>query len=374
MDPVNFVLPRRVARDGTYPDALRAIVDVADIAAARTAIAAWPGYAPTPMVEMPHLASALEVGRLRIKHEGHRFAVGSFKALGPPYALQRAMARRGGSASGFTAIAATSGNHGRALAWGAARLGARSRIFMPEHTSAGREKAISAFGADVIRVPGNFDAALAAAQADAAAGTGRILVADAECDGADMIARDILAGYAVLACEIADSCAAAPPSHVFVAAGNGTLAAATAAGLWLAYAARRPTVVVAEPDGSDCLRRSLAAGDRVTLADAGRSVMDGLVVGAPSAIAWPIQRAGVDAAATVDDGTAVATLRRLAAGADGDPPLEIGETGIAAVAALARVCGASAARAAIGIGADSDVVVIACEGVTDKEVFDRLRG
>jgi diaminopropionate ammonia-lyase len=102
--------------------------------------------------------------------------------------------------------------------------------------------------------------------------------------------------------------------------------------------------------------------------------MDGLVVGAPSAIAWPIQRAGVDAAATVDDGTAVATLRRLAAGADGDPSLEIGETGIAAVAALARVCGASAARAAIGIGADSDVVVIACEGVTDKEVFDRLRG
>lgn len=371
---MTFVLPRRAIQAGPYPDELSAVLAPEEVARARDAIAAWPGYAPTPLLDMPELAKALGVGRVRIKHEGMRFAVGSFKALGPPYALQRAIQRQGAAASGFTGVAATSGNHGRALAWGAARLGAACRIFMPAHTSAGRETAIAAFGAEVVRVPGNFDAALAAAQDDALGGEDRILVADAIFAGADAIARDVLAGYAVLATEIADACGDAAPSHVVVAAGNGTLAAATAAGLWMAYASRRPAIVTAEPDRSDCVRRSLAAGRRLALADAGESVMDGLVVGAPSAIAWPIQRAAIDAAATVDDATAVATLRRLASGADGDPAVEIGETGIAAIAALVRSCGTPAARAGLGLRDDSDVIAIACEGVTDRAVFERLCG
>lgn len=372
MDAVNFLLPRRETRGGPYPEELHAVLAPEEVARARDEIATWPGYEPTPLLDMPQLAKALGIGRVRIKHEGTRFAVGSFKALGPPYALQRAIERLGGAASGFTGVAATSGNHGRALAWGAARLGAACRIFMPQHTSAGRETAIAAFGADVVRVPGNFDSALAAAQDEALRGQDRILIADAIFAGADAIARDILAGYAVLATEIAHVCGDAAPSHVFVAAGNGTLAAATAAGLWMEYASGRPAVVTAEPDRSDCVRRSLEAGRRLALADAGESVMDGLVVGAPSAIAWPIQRAGIDAAATVDDAAAVATLRRLATGADGDPPVEIGETGIAAIAALVRCCEAPAARAGLGLRDDSDVVAIACEGVTDRAVFERL--
>ncbi len=367
-------LTRRASRLDAYPGELRAILDEAALARARAAIGAWSGYAPTPLIEMPRLAAALGVGRLRIKHEGLRFTVGSFKALGPPYALQRAIDRRGGGAGRFTAIAATSGNHGRALAWGAARFGAACRIFMPAHVSEGRAGAIAAFGADIMRVAGNFDAALAAAQDDARHGEDRILVADAEGPGADAIARDILAGYAVLGDEIASACGEVAPSHVFVAAGNGTLAAATAAALWMGYGARRPAIVSAEPATSDCLRRSLADGAPVHLADAGESVMDGLVVGTPSAIAWPILRAGIDAGATVGDTAAVEMLRRLAAGADGDGPMEIGETGIAAIAALARCCADPAARDALTIGPSSDLVAIACEGVTDRAVFERLTG
>ena len=50
-------------------------------------IRTWPGYAATPEVEFPALANRFGLRSLRVKDEGRRFEVGSFKALGPPYAL-----------------------------------------------------------------------------------------------------------------------------------------------------------------------------------------------------------------------------------------------------------------------------------------------
>ena len=364
---------RRRPRAGSYPAALQAILAEADVWRARTTIASWPGYAPTPLIALPCLAAALGVQHVAVKMEGARFEVGSFKALGPPYALSRAIARRNApSGAGFTAVAATSGNHGRALAWGAAHLGAASRIFMPAHTSAGRGDAIARFGAEVVRVPGNFDAALDAAIADAAGSAQHLLIADVAMDGSTDVARDTLAGYAVLADELMRAPEAPGITHLFVAAGNGTLAAASCARLWQLCGSGRPWVVSAEPSCSDCLRRSLAADEPVTLADAGESVMDGLVVGTPSRVAWPILRDGIDAAVTVPDDRAIATLRDLATGAHGDAPLEIGETGIAAIAALIEATRSPVVRRALGITAESRLTAIACEGVTDPDVFASL--
>lgn len=331
--------------------------------AAAAAIGGWDGYRPTPVRAMPGLAAALGVGSVGVKLEGERFAVGSFKALGPPYALARAVAREGGD--GWRAVAATSGNHGRALAWGAARLGVGCTIFMPAHTSAGREAAIRGFGAEVVRVAGDFDAALAAAATAAEHGR-TMLVADLPWRGSDTIPRDILAGYSVLGAELPSA------THVFVAAGNGSLAAAVAGRLWLDRGAARPVVVTVEPVTSDAVRHSFAVGERVVLGEGAGSVMDGLVVRAPSALCWPVLRAAVDAGLAIGDGVAVEVLRAAARGGWGDAPLAIGETGIAALAGLVAASGDAAARAALGLGADSRVAVVACEGVTDPEVFARL--
>src|SRR5262249_11554398 len=160
------------------------------------------------------------------KHEGTRFGVGSFKALGPPYALARALARRLAldvdvAASGavherarrFTAVAATSGNHGPALAWGAARFGWAATIFTPAHTSAGGGAAIRGFGASVVRVPGDFPASLAAARA-AADLPDHILIADVPFGAADTVPHDIILGYALLARELVAQTLTAPPTHV----------------------------------------------------------------------------------------------------------------------------------------------------------------
>ncbi len=337
---------------------------------AAVAIAAWPGYAATPLRAMPGLAGRLGVASVGVKVEGERFAVlgansGSFKALGPPYALQRALLREGGGA--WRAVAATSGNHGRALAWGARMLGVACTIFMPAHTSAGRAAAIGALGAEVVRVAGDFDASLAAA-ALAAEGERTMLVADLPWRGSDAIARDILAGYSVLAAELAEQ---EVPSHVFVAAGNGSLAAATATRLRQDLGAGTRVVTV-EPVASDAIRRSLAVGAPVVLGEGEGSVMDGLVVRAPSALCWPLLLAGVDAALAIPDAVAIRVLREAAAGRWGDGGLEIGETGIAALAGLVAAAEDRGAREALGLGRDSRVVAIACEGVTDQEVFEEL--
>jgi hypothetical protein len=120
-----------------WPDACVAVMAQADLAMARRTIGTWAGYAPTPLLARPGLARALGLAALDIKDEGRRFGVGSFKALGPPYALERLAAAQGR----VTVTAATSGNHGRALAWGAARLGLRCVIHMPAHTSGARDRA-----------------------------------------------------------------------------------------------------------------------------------------------------------------------------------------------------------------------------------------
>ena len=350
------------ARRGAFQD--HPALSAAAMRAAAAAIAEWDGHRPTPLRAMPGLAASLGLGSVGVKLEAERFAPGSFKSLGPPYALQRALAREGGT--GWRAVAATSGNHGRALAWGAARLGASCTIYMPAHTSTGREAAIAAFGAEVVRVPGDFDASLAAA-ARAAEQAQTMLVADLPWRGSDAIPRDILAGYSVLASELAEA-----PTHVFVAAGNGSLAAATAARLWLDHGAARPMVVSVEPVASDAVRRSLAAGERVVLGEGDGSVMDGLVVRAPSALCWPLLQAVVDAGLAIGDAQAVATLKAAAQDGWGDGALEIGETGIAALAGLVAASGDPAMRAALGLGRGSRAVAIACEGVTDREVFARL--
>lgn len=374
------------ARTGATPP-----LDAEGAARAQAAIARWPGYAPTPLVALPRWAAALDVAALTLKHEGPRFGVGSFKALGPPYALACALARRLGRdvdavASGaaaaqagrFTAVAATSGNHGRALAWGAARAGCSATIFMPAHTSAGRAAAIRGFGAQVVHVPGDFSAALAAAE-EAAAQPDHILIADVPANGpaagdsadGDAVPRDTILGYSVLAAELLAQMPALP-THVFVAAGIGSLVAAVAGRLRLARGAAAPVVVAVEPLASDVVRRSLAAGAPVRITGPMQSVMDGLVVDTVSPAAWPILRAALDAGLAIPDDAAVATLRDAARGRHGDAPVAIGETGIAALAGAVIAARTEDLRRALAITAASRLLAIACEGVTDRAVFAAL--
>jgi len=82
-----------------YGAAERAALSENEISAALAELRSWPDYAVTPLVDRPDLARDFGLGALAIKDEGARFAVGSFKALGPAYAATRLLQRTGPGAT-----------------------------------------------------------------------------------------------------------------------------------------------------------------------------------------------------------------------------------------------------------------------------------
>ena len=370
-----------------------AILDQAGLEAARREISSWPGYRPTPLIGLPGLARTAGIGTLHCKDEGRRFGLGSFKPLGGAYAVFRAIeaevrratgqgitgpeliaGQRRDLAAAVTVCAATDGNHGRAVAWGARMFGCRCVIFINEAVTGGRERAIAAYGAEVRRVPGSFDDAVRAARETALA-EGWHLVPDTAAGGNAQAAGHVMQGYAVLADELVSQYPPGePPSHLFVQAGVGGLAAAVCGQLWQAYGAGRPQLITVEPASAACWFESFRAGTPVTIDGELDSLMSGLACGQPSPLAWPILRPGARAAMTISDEAAEEAMRLLALGVDGDPPLVGGESGVAGLAAFLLLSRDAAARRLLGLGADSRVVVINSEGDTDPETYRRIVG
>jgi diaminopropionate ammonia-lyase len=358
----------RVDRGSEYPAALRPILSLDAEAVAAREIASWPGYAPTPLRDLPGLAHALGIAAVTFKEEQHRFGLRSFKALGGAYAVRKLAAATAGPPAAV--CCATDGNHGRSVAWGARAAGLRCVIYVHEGVSEGRAEAIRAFGAEVRRVPGNYDDSVRIAAADAAR-AGWTVVSDTSWEGYQDIPRDVMQGYGVMVAEaIAQGGdAARPPTHVFVQGGVGGVAAATVAHLWERFGAERPRVIVVEPDKADCLTRSAEAGRVVHLAGDLDTIMAGLSCGEPSPLAWAVLDPGADAFMAIGDAAIAPAMRLLAAeGVVG------GESGVAGLAALQIAAREPAMRAMLGLDAASRVLLFGTEGATDPALYEALVG
>ena len=377
-----------------YGPAQKALLNQDAFADVEAEVTNLPGYQPTPLIVLNGLASESSIEALWCKHEGYRFEVGSFKPTGPVYAMlsvlkgeikkatcvetittQDLISRKYESVTQEIVVsAATSGNHGRALAWGARMFGCRCVIYMNDGVSAGRGEAIAAYGAEVVRVPGNYDRVVQRSYADAET-LGYFAISDDKSADYPHISREIMQGYALVAGEIVKQFInVQPPTHVFVPGGGGRFAAATCGHLWDRYTSNHPRVVVVEPAASACLYRSAIENSAATVSGDGRSVMDGLVVESASPQAWNILRAGAFAFLTIPDKAAVDAIRQAATGVGGDPPVVIGETGIAAWAGFLAATRDGNLRQQLGLDCNSRIVIIATEGATDPEVYRDLVG
>ena len=65
-------------------------------------------------------------------------------------------------------------------------------------------------------------------------------------------------------------------------------------------------------------------------------------------------------------------MRRLASGSAGNGPIVAGESAVAGLIGLMGAAAAPVLREAMGLDADSRVVVFGCEGATDPELYRRL--
>jgi diaminopropionate ammonia-lyase len=347
-----------------YGERERAILCMAEGRRAWDAISAWPGYRATPLHALSGLAARLGVGALFIKDESHRFELSSFKALGGAYAVERLARERG--VQGLTVTCATDGNHGRAVAWGAKRVGARAVIYVHETVSEGRAAAITGFGAEVRREGRTYDDSVRVC-AEAAAREGWQVVSDTSWPGYQDVPRQVMQGYAVLAAEILQVEPA--PTHVFVQGGVGGLAAGVLSWFWEAQGSQRPVMVVVEPDRAACLFESARAGELRTFPGDLDTIMAGLACGEPSMLAWELLGPGIDAFMTVTDSAVAASMRELAA-----EGIVSGESGAAAFAAFQRAAVDPAMRASLGLDVRSRVVCLSTEGATDPEIYRQIVG
>ena len=363
-----------------------AVLPESGYARAKAEIITWPGYAPTPLVALDAIAKAAGVARLDYKDEAGRFGLASFKALGGAYAVMRVLqaelakrdvAREATSAdliagthkdatSKITVCCATDGNHGRSVAWGAQRFGAACVIFVHETVSQGRRDAIAKYGAEIRVVPGNYDDAVREAQKQAEANSW-FVVSDTSYPGYTEVPRDVMQGYRLMADEAADQISEAP-THVFIQGGVGGVAAAVSVQMRARFGAG-VKLIVAEPDKADCLLASAEAGEPVTVPGDLDTLMAGLACGEPSLLAWQELERGAFAFMSVSDESAVECMKLLA---QQTPPIVAGESAVAGLAALLLAMQEPYARAALGLGADSRVLLFGTEGATDPEVYDRL--
>ena len=376
-----------------YGPVRSAILNDAGFTAAAREIAQWPGYAPTPLYDLPGLARQLGLGALFYKDESQRFGLKSFKALGGAYAVLRLLAQvvarhTGGlpaTASEIlsgrwrellakqTVTCATDGNHGRSVAWGAQMFGCRCVIYIHATVSEGRRAAIARYGAEVVRIDGNYDDSVRHADAQAKV-HGWTVVSDTTYEGYRDIPIDVMHGYGVLSREVIAQIGDLPPTHVFVQAGVGAFAASVAAAFWLAWCKHRPKLVVIEPIEADCHLRSAQAGRPVVVTGALDTVMAGLACGEVSPAAWEIVSAAASAYVALDDRYALDAVRAFADPAKGDPAIVSGETGAAGLAALLAAQQHASLRALLELDASSRVLLLGSEGDTDPEIYRRITG
>lgn len=351
-------------RHKPYSPAEQAILSLAQARQAWRTIAQWPGYQATPLHTVDQLGQQTGVDRLMIKDESARFELASFKALGGAYAVQ-CIARQYANTR-LTVTCATDGNHGRAVAWGARSVGARAVIFVHETVSEGRAAAIAGFGAEVRREGRTYDDAVRRC-AETAAREGWHVVSDTSWPGYEDIPRQVMQGYAVLAAEI--EAVESAPTHVFVPGGVGGLAAGVLSWYWERHGARRPILVVVEPDQAACLYESALAGEPRTFPGGLDTLMAGLACGEPSLLAWRILSPGADAFVTINDAAAVHAMRTLA-----DHGIVSGESGAAALAAFMGVAANPKLRELLALTGDSRVVCLSTEGATDPVIYRQLVG
>lgn len=379
-----FDNPRIDARTD-YPPRLEAVLSRQMFEAVRREITRWPGYRPTPLHDLRGLAQQIEVGCIHLKDESTRFGLGSFKALGGAYAVQQLLRREtapieGGSAdhrktaSDITVATATDGNHGRSVAWGAQMFGCKCVIYIHAEVSNGRKEAMERFGAKVIRIDGNYDDSVRRAAADAAS-NGWFIVSDTSYEGYATLPKYVMAGYGVMVHEAVQQTAPELKcTHVFVQGGVGGLAAAVCSYLWQNKRGERPRFIVVEPELADCLLQSAIQGEPTVKTIEDETIMAGLSCGEVSTLGWEILSLGVDHFLAISDELVAPTMRLLAAGIDGDPPVVSGESAVAGLAVLLVASRNPELKRTLGLNRDSRVLLFATEGATDPEIYEQLVG
>jgi len=166
------------------------------------------------------------------------------------------------------------------------------------------------------------------------------------------------------------------PTHIFLQAGVGSMAAAVAA-YFVNACKHKPIITIVEPDKADCFFRTVQADDGEIHAVTGEmnTIMAGLACGEPCSLAWNILRDYADFYISMPDCVAAKGMRVLANPLPGDPHVISGESGASTTGLLCELMTrpeSEEIRRRIGLDAHSRVLCFSTEGDTDQANYRRV--
>ena len=355
-----------------------------------------PGYRMSPLKSLPHLAQRLGLGGIWVKDESARLTLNSFKVLGGSYAIYQKLLHRGRLGKDQITLhdllnltgdmrkrlgspvfaTATDGNHGTGVAWAAAKMGFHSVIYVHNLTTRGRIRGIERNGGEVVVVDGNYDDAVRKMSEDAQK-NGWEVISDTAWQGYEDVPKWIMQGYSTMFVEAQEQLSAQGirrPTHLFVQAGVGSLAASAIGYYSVLFDDNVPISIVVEPTKAACLYESMRINDGKPHSVTGEldTIMAGLACGDPNPLAWETLYNCADYFAKCPDYVAAKGMRVYGVPLQDDPVIVSGESGAVTLGAVMFIMEHSDAhglRDERGLNEESQVLLINSEGNTSPGEF-----
>jgi threonine dehydratase len=245
---------------------------------------------PTPAYAWPLLAQRLGADVV-VKHENHT-PIGAFKVRGGLVYADR-LKRERPAAAGL--VSATRGNHGQSLAYAASRYGMKAMIFVPSGNSVEKNRAMRAFGADLVEHGDDFQAAREEAERRA------------DASGFEMVPsfhRDLVLGVSTYALELLRAARDLDVIYVPIGQGSGICGCILARDLL----GLKTEIVGVQSTLAPSYALSFAAGTIVTT-ETSNTLADGIATRIPDREALTIIRKGVSRIVQVSDDEIGAAIR-----------------------------------------------------------------
>ena len=329
------------------------------------AISSWKYYKATPLLSLDKLSKKFNFNNIFYKDESRRFHLKSFKALGGAYAVEKISKGK----KNMVISSATAGNHGRSVAWGAKRLNLKCKIFVSQYVSETRVHEIEKFGAEVVRVKGNYEDSLKECKKQSKKNNWKI-VQDVSTKDYKYIPQLTMAGYSIIIKEISKQ-TNHYITHIFVQAGVGGLAAGVVAGV-AKYFKRIPKIIVVEPNRADCVLQSVKANKLKKIRIKKESIMGGMSCNEMSLIPWQILKKTSNYCVSISDKNVSKTIAMLKDKKLSKTSIIGGECATPGIIALVALSNNIKARKLLELGKNSNILLIGCEGNADVKLYKQL--
>jgi diaminopropionate ammonia-lyase len=349
---LTFFSNTRAEQTNLYPEVLKSIASLENTGEAINETYQCSDYDVTPLHNLSSLSASLIVDKIWYKDESKRFQLKSCKAFSDSFSVARQSQKKLSEVTGETPsvqdlldhkfddivrktliICASDGNHERSgsISWGCEMFSCPCVIYIHCDVSKGRQQAMEAFSADVIRITNNYyDSELV-----------------------EQMQRDI-------------------PTHVFILGGVGGLASAVCAYFWALWDEQRPHFIVVETINANYLKESARAGKPIIVNSDLDTLMAGLPCGEVSALAWEILDVGANDFHTINEEAVPLTMQLLAYGFSEDVKIEAGESAVAGLSALITARHSTDESRALGLDESSPIYILGTEGATDPELYEQL--